>query len=123
MVNESRPSRAAPEALSLLDAVPRSGDLVLARVTRLGQHKFLQCTAGRHQNLFVGDEIIAAYGHRCAPDQYEALVPQTLEPCQLVAGGGVVAAVHNCHEVPAKPNRLGVDESPDIVSLRLQLGF
>lgn len=130
IVNESRPSVAAPEAPSLLDAVrlssakrafttrrvplgtvaslvtqgtvPRSGDLVLARVTRLGQHRFLQSTAGRRQNLFVGDEIIAVYGHRYAPDQYEALVPETLEPCQLVAGGGVVAAVHNCH---AKMNR------------------
>jgi hypothetical protein len=37
------------------------------------------------------DAIIVAYGHRYAPDQFEAYVPEDLGPCHLVAGGGVAA--------------------------------
>ncbi len=85
---------------------PMPGDLVLARVMRIGQHKVLQSVTGRRQNLFVGDEIVAAFGHRYAPDQYEALVPDELGPCQLVAGGGVVASVRHLHARMGCPTEL-----------------
>lgn len=76
---------------------PNAGDLVLARVEKLGQHPALQTTAGRRATLFPGDEIVVAYGNRYAPDQFEAVVPAELGRCQLVAGGGVAAKVLSAH--------------------------
>jgi hypothetical protein len=70
---------------------PAAGDLVLARVEAIGHHGTLQLPSGRRQQLFLGDEIVLAYGNRYAPSQFEAVVPKTLGPCHLVAGGGVAA--------------------------------
>ena len=70
---------------------PEAGDLLLARVERLGQHYRLEDPAGRRSTLYPGDEIVVCYGHRYATDQFEAEVPDGLGPCDLVAGGGVAA--------------------------------
>lgn len=70
---------------------PRPGDLVLARVVKLGQHARIELEHGRRAPLFVGDEIIVCYGNRYAPDQFEAEVPDDLDECHLVAGGGIAA--------------------------------
>lgn len=70
---------------------PQAGDVILARVTSLGQHRRIENVHGRRGDLYVGDEIIVAYGNRYAPDQFEAYVPEDLGPCHLVAGGGVAA--------------------------------
>jgi len=74
---------------------PRAGDLVLARVDQLGQHTWLEGPSGRRQNMFVGDELIIAYGNRYAPDYFEAFVPEHTGPCHLVAAGGVAGEVSN----------------------------
>mgnify|MGYP002784425456 CR=1 FL=1 len=76
---------------------PRAGDLVLARVTALGQHQRIENVHGRRGALYVGDEIIVAFGNRYAPDQFEAFVPNRLGPCHLVAGGGVAGEVTAKH--------------------------
>jgi hypothetical protein len=86
----------ASDAVRLLDGAtlqPRAGDLLLARIDKLGKHAQLEQADGRKSTLFCGDEIVVAYAPRYAPDQYEAHVPATLAPCQLVAGGGVAAEV------------------------------
>lgn len=57
---------------------PETGDLVLARVTELGQHYRLELPDGRRATLYEGDEIVVAYGNRYAPDQFEAVVPDDL---------------------------------------------
>lgn len=77
---------------------PSAGDLVLARVDTIGHHDGLQLANGRRKQLFVGDEIVVAYGNRYACNQFEALVPDTLGPCHLVAGGGIAGRVISCHE-------------------------
>lgn len=76
---------------------PASGDLVLARVDRVGQHRRLELPSGRKAELCPGDEIAVVYGDRYAPDQYESQVPATLAPCELVAGGGMASAVLSRH--------------------------
>lgn len=72
---------------------PRSGDLVLARVDRLGYQTRLELPSGRKACLHVGDEIVVAYGDRYATDQFEAEVPPDLRPTCLVATGGVASRV------------------------------
>jgi hypothetical protein len=72
---------------------PRSGDLVLASVTRLGQHQRIERPDGRRAGLHQGDEIIVAYADRYATDQFESHVPDTLGPTQLVASGGIASSM------------------------------
>lgn len=76
---------------------PQAGDLVLAVVDSLGQHPGLQLPSGRRKQLFPGDEIVVAYGNRYASNQFEALVPETLGPCHLAAGGGIAGRVVSWH--------------------------
>ncbi len=78
-------------------AQPKTGDLALARVVRLGQHRRLELVCGRRAALYIGDEIIIALGSRYASDQFEGLTPTALGLCQLVAAGGVAASVANSH--------------------------
>ena len=76
---------------------PRPGDLVLAQVEKLGHHKKIELQHGRRAPLFEGDEIIVCYGHRYAPDQFEAEVPNDLAECHLVAAGGVASRCISRH--------------------------
>lgn len=81
----------------LSEKAPQAGDLVLAIVDMLGQHGGLQLPCGRRKHLFPGDEIVVAYGNRYASNQFEALVPTTMGPCHLVAGGGIASRAVSWH--------------------------
>ena len=84
------------------ERTPSAGDLVLARVEAIGSHSGLQLPDGRRRTLFVGDEIVVAFGNRYAPNQFEAVVPRNLGRCHLVAGGGVAGDVLSRHNRLAK---------------------
>ena len=88
------------------EIVPRAGDLVLARVTELGQHTRLERPDGRRATLHQGDEIVIAYGARYAPDQFEGVVPDDLGPCDLLAAGGVAGTCIARSEAVGKPTRI-----------------
>lgn len=83
--------------LLLTEGQPALGDLVLAQVTAIGQHRMIELPTGRRAALFPGDEVVVAYGNRYAPDQFEALVPADLGPCHLAAAGGVAGLVEVSH--------------------------
>jgi len=105
------------------DAAPGAGDLALARVRTLGHHTRLQAATGRRIRLFPGDEIIVAFGHRYAPQQFEALVPPALVACHLVASGGVAAQAicwHQRIQGPTEIEPLGLltDAAGRVVNLR-----
>ncbi|WP_216699225.1 DUF1611 domain-containing protein [Arthrobacter sp. H14] len=87
-------------------AAPQAGDVVLARVTELGKHTKLESPASRRQTMFLGDEILVAYGNRYAPDQFLAVVPDDLQPCHLVAGGGLAGTVLEQHAAIDKPTAI-----------------
>jgi hypothetical protein len=79
-----------PAAMLLTSRVaPRTGDLVLARIERLGNHRRLESPHGRRQRLNVGDEVLLCYGARYATDQFHAIVPDSLKRCHMVAAGGI----------------------------------
>lgn len=103
---------------------PIAGDLVLARVDTIGHHDGLQLPNGRRKQLFAGDEIVVAYGNRYACNQFEALVPDTLGPCHLVAGGGIAGRAVSWHDRIAKgPTHitpLGLLANPDGRRLNLR---
>lgn len=77
--------------------VPAAGDLVLARVRVIGQHKRVESYNSRRRHLFAGDEIVVAYGNRYAPDQFLAEVPENLGYTNLVAAGGMAGRVLHKH--------------------------
>jgi hypothetical protein len=93
-------------AHGLEEGCPQSGDAVLARVVELGQHQHLESTAGRRAKLWPGDQIVVVYGDRYAPDQFEALVPADLGPCDLVASGGIAARVVSRHSAVRRATRI-----------------
>jgi hypothetical protein len=105
------------------DRMPVAGDVVLARVSSVGQHRRLELSGGRRADLFAGDTVLVAYGARYAPDQYEAVVPAGLGRCQLVAAGGMAATVRSSHTAMAtatqlEPVGLLADETGRTVNLR-----
>ncbi|KUL24363.1 malic enzyme protein [Streptomyces regalis] len=108
--------------MSTEDEPPRAGDLVLCRVTEIGQHRFLGQVHGKRNRLFVGDKVVVAYGARYAPDQFEAEVPGDLGPCDLVAGGGIAGRVVSSHSRMKSPTRLEplgrvTDEHGEVIAL------
>jgi len=97
----------AAEGLHLqAEARPSPGDLVLAQVTSLGHHARLELANGRRSRLSPGDEILVAYGHRYAADQFEAEIPETLEKCHLVAAGGIASQMLSRHSRVKEPTRI-----------------
>ncbi|MCY1157055.1 MAG: hypothetical protein MOP51_74 [Citricoccus sp.] len=85
---------------------PKAGDVVVARVTEILNHKRVETPESRKAILFPGALIMLAYGHRYAADQFLAHVPDSLEPCHLVAAGGVAGMVTEQHLSVDDPTRI-----------------
>ncbi len=82
--------------MAATDLMP--GDVVLARVDEIGQHKRIERPDGRRAILIEGDEILIVCGARYAPDQFEAACPTSLGPADLVAAGGIAGIELVRHE-------------------------
>ena len=85
---------------------PRAGDLVLAQIVEMGQHNRLDLPEGRRSHLFLGEEVVVCYGNSYVPDQYEAVVPHSLEVCSLVSTGGIAAKMLSYHDEMKMPTSL-----------------
>ena len=85
----------------------RAGDLIIAEVMEIGQHKKLQLASGRASRLYPGDHVVVAVGDRYAPDQFEGLAV-IRRHCDLLAGGGVAGEMQLAHEAMSEPTRLSV---------------
>lgn len=66
------------------------GDLILAQVDRIGQHRRVQLQTGRPSDIFPGDHVVLACGARYAPDQFEGLAEIDPDGADLLAGGGCI---------------------------------
>lgn len=85
---------------------PQIGDIILAHVTSIGDVKVLQNPNGREEDIHTGDLVMLAYGQRYAIAEYEAVLPDTLEECDLVSRGGVAAKVVNKNHKMGTPTRV-----------------
>lgn len=75
-----------------------AGQLLLAEVTRLGQHDGVQLACGRRAQLYAGDRIVVCLGARYAPDQFEGVAQlEQARACELLAAGGVAGVVRHRH--------------------------
>ena len=105
------------------ERAPRAGDVVFARIQSLGQHGHLELGSGRRAQLHVGDEVIVCYGSRYAPDQFEALLPGDMGPCDLVAGGGLASRMHSRHAKMRAPTVIVpvgmlIDRAGEVINLQ-----
>ncbi|KOO02331.1 DUF1611 domain-containing protein [Vibrio nereis] len=105
-----------------LSYTPRAGDLILAKVSLIGHHTRTERVDGRKAKLFEGDEVILAYGNRYAPDQFEAVIPEDLSPCHMVAAGGIAAKALSWHakiEFPTEITPIGLvaDKNGKVINL------
>ncbi|ANE02975.1 DUF1611 domain-containing protein [Corynebacterium crudilactis] len=90
---------------------PKAGDVVIARVTQINNHKRVETPESRKAILFEGALVMLAYGNRYAADQFLAHVPEDLGPCHLVAAGGIagtVTALHDRMDEPTEIEPLGL---------------
>jgi len=76
----------------------RPGDLLLARVLEIGQHRGIQLTSGRRASLFPGDLIVMPAGARYAPDQFEGVAEIDPAGADMMAGGGCIGRVRARNE-------------------------
>lgn len=87
-------------------ATARSGDLVLGRVTSVGQHARIQLPTGRYSALYPGDLVVMPCGARYAPDQFEGLAEIDPAGCQMLAGGGCLGRMVKRHEKMRQPTEV-----------------
>jgi hypothetical protein len=85
-----------------LTVAPAPGDVLLARVLQIGQHKRLELTTSRKAAIMPGDLIMVAYGNRYAVDQFLGEVPADLGLCHLVAAGGMASRAVFRHDAMAE---------------------
>lgn len=113
--------RLAGRIQPLLDS-PRAHDVIVAEVMEIGQHDGMELYNRRRAALFPGDLIGVAYGNRYATKQFEGTIPPGLDPCHLLAIGGVcgeVIGMRGDMKPPTTLRALGylLDESGERVNL------
>jgi len=99
-----------------------SGDLVLAELVSIGQHKKLQLASGRYSESYIGDIVVMACGDRYAPDQFEGFAEINPDECDMIAGGGLLGRMVHAHGRMSTPTRvrpLGLltDADGDVVNI------
>ncbi|MDQ3664992.1 MAG: DUF1611 domain-containing protein [Acidobacteriota bacterium] len=87
---------------------PQVGDIILARIAKLGRHTKIDDCDGRRVTLFEGDLLTAVYGNRYATDQYEGRVPQTVKPCHILSQAAVCGEMKSKHASMPTPTELEV---------------
>jgi len=85
---------------------PEPGDICLVTVARVGHHRHVELVSGRRAPLSIGDKLILVYGNRYATDQFEAVVPKAIGPCNLAAAGGIAADVISRHAMTRAPTEV-----------------
>lgn len=88
------------------DVAPSPGDVVIARVTEIANHKRIETEVSRRAILYPGAIVALAYGDRYAADQFLAHVPDSLDCCHLVAAGGIAGVVTECHAKISGPTQI-----------------
>lgn len=83
-----------------------SGDLVLARVVRVGSHKNLQLADRRNSSLHLDDYVVLCCGNRYAPDQFEGVACINTEKADMLAGGGIIGQMLAKHGSMRNPTQL-----------------
>ncbi len=101
-----RVNRANVAALSYSFDSVVSGDLILAEVQEIGQHKKIQLAEGRPSVLALGDYVVLACADRYAPDQFLGHAEIDENGADMLAGGGLIGKIYQAHEKMVLPTQL-----------------
>jgi len=83
-----------------------AGDLVLAEIESIGQHKKVQLAEGRYSVSYKGDLVVMVCGDRYAPDQFEGFAEINRDLCDVIAAGGIIGRMEAAHDKMSQPTRL-----------------
>lgn len=85
---------------------PRVGDIVLARLEKIGKNAALELANGRRCTLHEGDLLAVVFGNRYATLQFEGYVGSNGDSCDLLSMGGLCGLVVTKHAKAADPSKL-----------------
>jgi hypothetical protein len=85
---------------------PQPGDVVLARLEKIGKNASLELADGRRCTLHEGDSLITVFGNRYATLQFEGYARSNGDRCDLLSMGGLCGLVESKHDSVSDPSRL-----------------
>src|SRR5262252_4061320 len=83
-----------------------AGDIVLARVEKIGKNARIELTNGRPCALHVGDLLAVVFGNRYATMQFEGYARARGDECDLLSMGGLCGIVESRHAAVPDASRL-----------------
>lgn len=85
---------------------PRVGNVVLARLEKVGKNTTLELVNGRRCSLHEGDLLALVFGNRYATLQFEGYAGSNEDACDLLSMGGLCGLVESKHAKAADPSKL-----------------
>lgn len=96
----------ALHALLPIPVDPQPGDVVLARLEKIGKNSSLELADGRRCTLYEGDVMVTVFGNRYATLQFEGYARADGDGCDLLSMGGLCGLVESKHDSVADPSKL-----------------
>jgi len=91
-----------------LSESPESGDVLLARIEKIGKNARIELTNGRASSLYEGDLIVVVLGNRYATEQFEGYARLRGSLCHLLSMGGLCGIMESRHAGVIEPSSLRV---------------
>ena len=88
--------------------VPKVGDVMLARLDKIGKNATLELANGRRCSLHEGDLLAVVFGNRYATLQFEGYARSNGPCCDLLSMGGLCGLVESKHAKAAEPSKLSL---------------
>ena len=101
---------------------PGAGEVLLARLEKIGKNARIELADGRMANLHEDDLIAVVLGNRYASEQFEGYARLWGDACDLLSMGGLCGIMKSRHAGVTEPSRLrilGALGDPDGKRLRL----
>jgi hypothetical protein len=87
---------------------PKSGDIALARLEKIGKNPRLELASGRPSALHVGDLLAVVFGNRYATMQFEGYARANGDACDLLSMGGLCGLVESKHDTVPDSTKLRI---------------
>jgi hypothetical protein len=96
----------SPGRLVPLASAPTAGDIVLARLEKVGRNARLELANGRPCALHAGDLLAVVFGNRYATMQFEGYARTRGDGCDLLSMGGLCGVVQSKHDAVTDSTKL-----------------
>jgi hypothetical protein len=85
---------------------PQAGEIVLAKLEKIGKNATLELANGRRCTLHEGDLLAVVFGNRYATLQFEGYARASGDCCDLLSMGGLCGLVESKHAKAPEPSKL-----------------